>query len=198
MSGIVRATAGSDTAPAMRVRPAFLPPRETVSVMDAIYGRRAVRNFAGDIVPEAALYALLYAAVQAPSAMHEEPWAFALIQDPALLQEISGASGLCKGGSIFHNAGTLVIIYGRRSSAAASADCWLAASNILLAACGMGLATCIIGQAVDVLNRDAWKDKLDIPPDMQAIAPIVLGVPAEDCAPVSRHPPDILSWIKGP
>ena len=164
--------------------------------MDAIYSRRAVRNFSGDIVPDATIYALLYAAVQAPTALHEEPWAFAVVQDSALLQEISDASGSETSGSIFHNAGTLIVIYSRPTVSPGGADSWLAAANVLLAACGMGLGTCIIGTAVDILNRGDWKARLGIPADTQAVAPIVIGVAAESAAAGSRRPPEILAWIK--
>jgi len=179
-----------------RVRPAFLPAREVMSVMDAIYVRRSVRQFTDEIVPEATIYALLYAAVQAPSARDEQPWGFAVVQKPQLLQEISDASGLGKAGSIFHNAGTLIVIYNWPENASAFADSWLAAANIGLAACGMGLASCIIGSATDVLNTHDWKARLDIPAEMQAVAPIVIGMPVDDGAVMPRRPLEILAWVK--
>ena len=53
----------------------------SMSAMDAIYHRRAVRDYAPEKIDEAVIRKLLDAAVHAPTAIHEEPWAFAIIQD---------------------------------------------------------------------------------------------------------------------
>ena len=60
-----------------------------MSVMDAIYARRAIREYRPVKPDENTIRALLDAAVQAPTAMHGEPWCFAIIQDPALLKRDS-------------------------------------------------------------------------------------------------------------
>lgn len=52
---------------------------------DAIYGRRSVRAYRADPVEATEVRALLHAAVQAPTAMHAEPWLFVVIQDRAEL-----------------------------------------------------------------------------------------------------------------
>lgn len=178
------------------MRPAFLPAREALSVMDAIYARRAVRRFSGDVVPDATIYALLYAAVQAPSAQDLQPWGFVVVQEAALLKDLSEACGSADAGSLLHDAGTLIIICSRAQASTACADSWLAAANLGLAACGMGLGSCIIDTATDVLNTDTWKARLDIPAEMRAVAPIVIGVPADTGTAASRRPPEILAWVK--
>ena len=99
--------------------------------------------------------------------------------------------------NIFFNAGTLVVIYGNSLQTFAQADCWLAAENLMLAACGMGVGSCIIGLAVDALNTPEWKARLEIPPTMTAVAPILLGIAAHGNDPVHRSPPNILSWTRG-
>lgn len=192
-------------------RAAFLPGRESMSVMDAIYSRRAVRDFAPDDVPETSLHALLYAAVQAPTVVAGDVWGFSVIQDRALLKDLSDCANRLYCGdrnseglpfhsdsyfNIFFNAGTLVVVYGQNLQTFAQADCWLAAENLMLAACGMGIGSCIIGLAVDALNTPEWKARLEIPPGMTAVAPIVLGVPARGSDPVHRPAPNVLSWIR--
>ena len=64
-------------------------PATAMSVMDAIYQRRAVRAFTSQKIDETTLKTLLDAAVHAPTAVHEEPWSFALIQDKNLLHRLS-------------------------------------------------------------------------------------------------------------
>ncbi|MGV3591799.1 MAG: nitroreductase family protein [Gammaproteobacteria bacterium] len=186
-------------------------PGETVKdigVMQAIAGRRSVRAYTSETLSRDTITKLLDAAVLAPTAMHMEPWAFAVIQDRALLHKLSDAAHAAMdettrahadavftpGFNIFYDAGTLIAICARPSNPFVAADCWLAAQNLMLAAYAAGLGTCVIGFAVQVLNLAATKERLGIPPDMQVFAPLIVGVPRGDTAPVPRRPPQILAW----
>lgn len=179
-----------------------------MTVMQAIAGRRSVRAYKPDPLSRATIETLLAAAVQAPTAMHAEPWAFAIVQDRALLRELSSVahaamdettraqvSALFKPDfNIFYDAGTLIAICARPASPFTAADCWLAAENFMLAAYAQGLGTCVIGFAVQVLNLAEWKARLGIPADMQVFAPLILGVPSGPTAVVPRRAPRILAW----
>ncbi len=196
-------------------------PRATMSALDAIYARHATRAFTPDLATEPAIRELLSAAVHAPTAMHVEPWAFVVVQDAALLRRISdrakelvaapqGAAHreLAREPSaprrpamfgnpafnIFYNAGTLIVICGRPGSSFVTADCWLAAENLMIAATAMGLATCPIGLAVIALGDPATKAELGIPPDVTTFAPIIVGVPAAPAQPTTRREPLIWAW----
>jgi nitroreductase len=67
-----------------------------MDVREAIYGRRAVREFTTEPVDEAALRRLIDAAVQAPSAVNQQPWRFTVVRDRKLLgtRQGSGRAGL--------------------------------------------------------------------------------------------------------
>ncbi len=191
-------------------------PEVSMSALDAIYHRRAVRDYTPRTIDQAVIRTLLDAAVHAPTAMHEEPWSFAVIQDKNLLNRLSDSAkeqvrSEVPGSDshrakhtldlvnkpdfyVFFNAGTLIIIYGKFQGPFVVADCWLAAENLMLAACAKGLGTCVIGLAVSALNTPEWKGELKIPPEMTAIAPIIVGVPAGETPPVSRKPPEIVTW----
>ena len=54
-----------------------------------IYHRRSIRSYLPQPVDKATLERLLDAAVQAPTALHAEPWGFAVVQDRALMQRYS-------------------------------------------------------------------------------------------------------------
>lgn len=188
-----------------------------VSVIAAIYERRSVRSYLPRKLEWAAVYPLLTAAVQAPTAMHQEPWEFVVVQDVARLKRVSDRARLLfadephpelldRGGhaldiftspdfDIFYGAGTLIIIGTRSKAPLASADCWLAAQNLMLAACASGLATCVIGSALAALNHPETKVELDIPAEFTAVAPITLGVSAGETSRKSRRDPVLLSWI---
>jgi nitroreductase len=185
----------------------------TMSVMDAIYQRRAVRSYTAKPVETDAINALLEAAVHAPTAVHEEPWAFVVIQNPKTLKRLSDTAKrlipflerdihlpgekthhFTPPENIFYSAETLIVVYGKPVGAFVVADCWLAAENLMLAACGMGLGTCVIGLAVAALNTPEWKSEFNVPQSMTAYAPIIVGVPAGPTPATGRQKPEVLSW----
>ncbi len=193
-----------------------------LSALDAIFTRRSVRAFEPRRLDDDTIRALLDAAVQAPTAVHMEPWAFVVVQDDALLHRYSEAAKkswlqesakyealhVPRAGrgfaaraadpafSIFHNAGTLIVICAKPLGPFVEADCWLAAENLMLAACALGLGTCCIGSAVPVLNTAEAKADLNIPADVTPVVPIVVGIPAGASSDVPRKAPDVLSWKK--
>jgi len=60
-----------------------------MDLKEAIYTRRAVRNFTAEPVDEATLCRLIDAAVQAPSAVNQQPWSFSVVRDKTVLDQIS-------------------------------------------------------------------------------------------------------------
>jgi nitroreductase len=66
--------------------------------------------------------------------------------------------------------------------------------HLMLAAHAMGLDTCVIGSAAAALNTPDMKIELGIPPDVTAIAPIIVGKPRGETAPSARKDPQILAW----
>lgn len=192
-------------------------PEASVSVMDAIHERRSVRSYLRRKLDWDALSPLLAAAVQAPTAMHREPWEFVVVQDADLLKKLSERARLIfadephhelldRGGhaldiftspdfDIFYGAGTLIVIGTRSESPFAAADCWLAAQNLMLAAHANGLGTCVIGSALAVLNLPEAKLELEVPYNFTAIVPVIAGVPSGVTPPTSRRKPSLLSWL---
>lgn len=181
---------------------------QEMTLMQAIAARRAVRAYRDAVVDEATIHSLLEAAVRAPTAMHAEPWLFAVVQDRKLLAQLSDRAKTLAAESpdehartlaaalpnIFYDAGTLIVVGSRRSDALAVADCWLASENLMLAACAMGLGTCVIGFAVAALQEAAVKADLGLPADLLPIAPIIVGFPRETPPATTRRAPEIVAW----
>lgn len=185
-------------------------------VLKAIHARHSVRSYAPTPLDEATIQTLLDAAVHAPTAIHEEPWAFVVVQDHALLQRLSdlakplfveearhrNAQGVGHSFdhfthpdfNIFHGADTLVVICAKPLGQFVVADCWLAAENLMLAAAALGLGSCVIGSAVAALNIRKVKAELGIPEEYTVIAPVVVGVPAGQTPASPRREPLILAW----
>jgi nitroreductase len=196
---------------------------ERHDILQAIYERRAVRAYTAQRPDDGIIQTLLDAAVQAPTAMHSEPWVFVVIQDQALLKRLSDRAKAIllkemRSGcelttdpavkkrlermlgdpsfNIFYDAGTLIVICRKHLGPYAEADCWLAAENLMLAACARHLGTCCIGFAIAVLNGPDVKRELKVPDDITAVAPIIVGFPRGTIERVSRQPPQVLSWIR--
>ena len=194
-----------------------------LSALDAIFVRRSVRRYTDEKLDEFTVRSLLDAAVQAPTAMHTEPWAFVVIQDEDTLKRYSDQAkgswakeaityrdlhlpGDVATGSrfverftspnfcVFYDATTLIVICGKPMGPFVVADCWLAAGNLMLAACAMGLGTCCIGSAVPALSAPEAKAELGIPGDVTPIAPIIVGVPRGTAEAVPRKDPETLYW----
>jgi nitroreductase len=187
-----------------------------MTVMDAIYQRRSVRSYTPQKVDQASIRSLLAAAVRAPTAVHEEPWVFVIIQDTAELKRLSDRvkrefqeqkhhAHLDRGGhafdifakpdfNVFYNSSTLIVICARATGPFVTADCWLAAENLMLAACAMGLGTCVIGSALSALNLPEVKAELGIPTDLSPMAPIIVGIPSGETAITPRKEPRIFAW----
>ena len=182
---------------------------------DVIAGRRAVREYTGEPVDEARITALIDAAIQAPSAVNEQPWAFRVVRDRELMTRISRESKahllrttvagaishhfetMLSDGSfhIFYHAPVLIVIAAVQASHWAVVDCALAAENLMLAACDAGLGSCWIGFAESWLATPEGKSALDMPASYVPIAPIILGHPQNpDLPPVPRRAPEI-RWI---
>ena len=187
-----------------------------MTVLEAIQNRRSVRDYSPQRLDGATVEALLAAAVRAPTAMHAEPWRFIVVQDRPLLGRISDRAKalfldevrrkqldlgdyakLCADPafSVFYNAGTLIVICAPQASDFAPADCWLAAENLMLAAHAQGLGTCVIGSAVEGLNTPDIRAEIGLPDDTLAVAPIIVGIPADNGPPLPRQPPRILNWL---
>ena len=188
------------------------------SKLKTIYARRSVRTYSPTPLDSATVQTLLDAAVHAPTAIHEEPWAFVIVQDHALLQRLSdqakpvfveemrhrNAHGTSHSFdhfthpdfNIFHGADTLIIICAKPLGPFVVADCWLAAENLMLAASAVGLGSCVIGSAIATLNIHKVKAELGIPDEYTVVAPIVVGVPSGETQATPRKEPLILSWKK--
>jgi nitroreductase len=186
-----------------------------MEVIETIYARRAVREFTPDAVDDEALRQLIGAAIQAPSAVNQQPWSFFVVQDRSLLARISceAKAHMLKtppaalvshhfqdllsdpNFDILYSAPALIVISAVVASPWAVEDCALAAENLMLAARSIGLGTCWIGFAQAWLGTPAGKAALDMPAAYMPVAPIIVGHPRTEPPPVLRKEPEI-HWLR--
>jgi nitroreductase len=185
-----------------------------MTVLEAIAARRSVRDFADTPVARETVEQLLDAAVQAPSAMNAQNWAFGVIQSVDRLRELGerarvafvamlDAQGMTgdfrdhvadPSFAPFYNAGTLVVIYAIPGPPLGTINCALAAENLMLAAAEAGLGTCWIGIAGPFLDDAVVKGELGVPDEYEAVAALIVGYPATEGTPPTKNPPQVLYW----
>ena len=185
-----------------------------MDLKEAIYTRRAVREFTAEPLDEEMLRQLIDAAVQAPSAVNQQPWSFCVVRDKALLARISGEAKAHMlrtspaalvlshhfqelrnpDFDIFYHAPALIVISSVAESPWAVENCAVAAENLMLAARAVGLGTCWIGFAQTWLGTPEGKAALNLPAAYVPIAPIIVGHPKSVAPPVPRKEPEI-RWI---
>lgn len=181
---------------------------------EAIYKRRSTRDFTDRPVDEETLRRLIDVAIQAPSAVNEQPWSFSVVRDKLLLARISKEAkahllrtppaGISPHHlqerlsnpdfDIFYHAPVLVVISSVTTGQWAVENCSLAAENLMLAACAAGLGTCWIGFAQIWLGTADGKAALRLPAGHLPVAPIIVGHPKTSPPPVPRKEPRI-EWI---
>ena len=185
-----------------------------MELQQAIHARRAVREYLDEGIGRAVLQKLIDAAIQAPSAVNEQPWLFTVVQDRGLLARISREAKAHllsvppqklalprlhtlrddPDFDIFYHAPVLIVIASATECRWAVENCALAAENLLLAACAEGLGTCWIGLSQDWLATLDGKAALGLPPACLPVAPIIVGRPKSPPVPVRRKEPQI-RWI---
>ncbi len=179
----------------------------------AIYGRRAVRGYSDGAVDREVIDRLIDAAVQAPTALNQQPWLFTVVRDQRKLDELSSQAkaymlahhaDMIRDShlqmlndphyQIFYHAPALILLSAVAPGPWCIEDCALAAQNLMLAAYGEGLGSCWIGFAQAYLGTPAGKAFLRLPSACVPVAPIIVGVPREPAPAVPRKKPEI-TWV---
>ncbi|MFA5340094.1 MAG: nitroreductase [Candidatus Omnitrophota bacterium] len=185
--------------------------------MDVIKSRRSIRKYLDKPISKEIIEKLIEAAKWAPTGMNEQPWGFIVVQDKALIKELSDRSipyikkmieekpqfarykkrMAVKDFSIFYHAPCVIIIIGKTTFSYQS-DCAMAAQNMMLLASSMGIGSCWVGM-MNVLDKDEWfRKKFAIPDNYAIVAPVALGYfENKDIPVIERKPPEILRTFKG-
>jgi nitroreductase len=159
-----------------------------MDVMDVIKGRRSIRKYKPDPVPEKALHTLMEAVRWTPSWANTQCWEVIVVKDPKVKSELSTA--LPKGNpalSSMTEAPLVLVLCGKKGISgyykgqpATEKGDWLmfdtglAMQNLCSAAHALGLGTVIIG----LFDHRKAAEILSVPQNVEVVAMTPLGYPA--------------------
>jgi nitroreductase len=156
--------------------------------MESILTRRSVRKYTADPVSEAHVTDLLRAAMAAPSAGNQQPWAFVVVRDQAVRAVIAGANPY--GGMATEAPVVIVVCADLRKDERPGfwvQDCAAATQNLLLAAHAAGLGAVWCGTYPREERMGPIIAGLGLPEYILPFSVIPIGHPAEQPAPVDRY-----------
>lgn len=163
-----------------------LTPEATMALLK---GRRSIRQYRPDPVPDEMLHQILEAGRCAPSASNRQPWTFIVIRDPDILKQVAAhAAYYFVRWAHVQEAPLLIVLCGSTTSRIyrqfLHEDIGLTGGQMMLQAFALGLGTCWIGG----LDRPAIAGILKVPAEWEIVGLLTVGFPAEDPVPSSRKP----------
>ena len=159
------------------------------SLLSLFKERRSIRHYRPDSVPAEMVTKILEAGRWAPSANNLQPWAFIVVRDDLVRDQVAQyARFFSPTPPPLVEAPLLIVLCGivrdRIYHEYLNGDVGMAALQMMLQAKAMGLGTCWIGS----LDREAIAGLLRIPDYYEIVSVLTVGYPAEDREPPPRKP----------
>ena len=156
--------------------------------MEAIKGRRSIRKYKADPIPEEALEKVIEAVRWSPSWANTQCWEVILVRDPKMKSELASTLTTTNPArSAMTEAPLVVVLCGKKGisgfkkgEAATVKGDWLmfdtgiAMQTLCLAAHALGLGTVIIG----LFDHRKAEEILGVPQNVEVVAMTPLGYPA--------------------
>ena len=158
-----------------------------MDAFEAIHGRRSIRSYTSEAIPEDVIEDLLKAAMAAPSAGNQQPWQFVVIDDRKLLDAIPEYH---EHSAMLKQAPLAIAMCGdqrlERHKGFWVQDCSAATQNLLLAAHAKGLGAVWLGIYPVEERVKKTQQLLGLPKEVIPLAVVALGYPAESKDPADR------------
>lgn len=168
-----------------------------MELKEAIFFRRSVRNYSGEVITDKQLSKVLQAALVAPSSRNFKSAEFITVSGKKALAALAQAKA---GGNMLVNASHGIVVIGNSEKS----DAWIedgsiAMTQMMLTATDLGLASCWIhchnrnSLIPGVSSEDYVKELLGIPTGYSVLAILCLGIAAQPSAP---HSPEEADFTK--
>ena len=153
-------------------------------VICAIEGRRSIRSYRTDPVPEEKLEAVVKAGLMAPSAMNQQSWHFVVISGKGAERYRTYCIEKL-GRDPYYGAPAMILVFGKKDAITPVCDGSLAIGNLLLAAKALGLGSCWIHCVNDLFKEEAAAAEWGVPAGYRPVGSVALGFPAGE-APAAK------------
>jgi nitroreductase len=148
-----------------------------MDLLEGIYTRRSVRSYTRQPVENDLLIEIIRAGTWAPSGLNNQPWRFVVIREKQVLLKLAA---LTKYGKIIESSPASIAVFADREVMYSEVKDYQAMGacmqNMLLAAHALGLGAVWIGEILK--NAEPVRQLLELPPQMELMAVIVLGHPS--------------------
>ena len=163
--------------------------------MNSIFHRVSVRRYQDRPVEKEKILAVLKAAMQAPSAINQQPWEFFVVTDRDMLKRLADA---CPYGKMVATA-PVAIVAAYRSDCSLQEyvhiDLSIAMENLWLETDAQGLGGVWIGTAPIANRMRAVEKAIGIPSGLRAFAVFPFGYPAEERPQQDRFDERRIHWL---
>jgi nitroreductase len=157
-----------------------------MDIFELIKTRRSIRKFTDKPVPDEVIDRIIEAGTWAPSGLNNQPWKFAVLKDRELKKAVSGLTRYSK---IVTGANVLIAVFLDNSlSYDRTKDCQAIGAclqNMLLYIHSAGLGAVWLGEILK--NKDSVLELTGGPKDLELMAVVALGYPADEGGKVTRQ-----------
>ena len=136
-------------------------------VIENMMARRSIRKYKAETVDRETLTKIMECGINAPNGQNKQSWEVRIVDNKALLDEMSEAMAESHGGNefakgCFRGAPVMVFIARDPSYDFSAYDCGLMAQNIMLSAWSLGVGSVCLGSPVRMLkDNDLCKKYID-------------------------------------
>jgi nitroreductase len=178
-----------------------------MDLIGAIKGRRSIRKYKPDPVPEETMRVLIEAVRWAPSWANTQCWEVIVVKDPKVKAELATALSKTNPAlSSMTEAPLVIVVCGKKGvsgfkkgNAVTARGDWfmfdtgIAMQNLCLTAYSLGLGTVVVG----MFDHKKVEEILGVPQNVEVVAMTPLGYPAaEGGAPRRKEPSEFIFYEK--
>ena len=178
-----------------------------MDLMEAIKGRRSIRKYKPDPVPEETVRVLIEAVRWSPSWANTQCWEVVIVKTPEVKAELATALSKTNPAlSSMTEAPLVIVVCGKKGvsgfkkgNAVTARGDWfmfdtgIAMQTLCLTAYSLGLGTVVVG----MFDHKKVEEILEVPQNVEVVAMTPLGYPAAEAeAPKRKEPPEFIFYEK--
>lgn len=164
-----------------------------------IMTRTSVRSYQNKAVPKELETIMLKAAMAAPTAMNQQPWAFVVVRDAEVLKKLAAAMPNAKMAAKAPLAIMVCADLTKLNKFSSGNTTWIqdtsaATENLLLAAHALGLGAVWCGVYPSDARVKSSRDILKLPANVVPACLVVIGYPAREHKPKDKWKPERIHY----